>query len=364
MSFSNTACVTSKSSYSLPISAPSLTARSRRSSGEMQKPIAARVFADDVLVFHAAPRRGEVNRLHHFAFGVLVFDDQRIQDVFSHVADESLHQFHHALVIAIGLIRLQHRELGIVFARQAFVAEIAANLEHAVDPADEQPLQVKLQRDAQVKIAAQRVVMRHERLRRRAAGNRLHHRRLDFHEAARMEKLSDLANDFAAHQENVLHFRIRHEIEVALAIANFRVFEPVVFGRRRTQRLGENCKSWNGQLARRGWRLASRILRQVAGQNRLVARSTQLDRDFARLRREQSSTHPDEIAQVKMSEDVPLLIAEDVLLRIDLDAPALVPHVNEHALAHVAMRGDAASDGRLRVLRRNCRELGRSFRPA
>jgi hypothetical protein len=45
---------------------------------------------------------------------------------------------------------------------------------------------------------------------------------------------------------------------------------------------------------------------------------------------------------VKMSE---LLVAEDVFLRVALDASALVAHVNEHGFAHVAVRGDAAGDG-------------------
>jgi trehalose/maltose hydrolase-like predicted phosphorylase len=62
-----------------------------------------------------------------------------------------LHQFHHRLVIAERLIRFEHREFGIVPAREAFVAEVAADLEQLVNAADEQALEVKLQRDAQVK---------------------------------------------------------------------------------------------------------------------------------------------------------------------------------------------------------------------
>ena len=40
-----------------------------------------------------------------------------------------------------------------------------------------------------------------------------------------------------------------------------------------------------------------------------------------------------------------LLVAEHIFLRINLDAPALVAHVNEHGFAHVAVRGDAAGEG-------------------
>ena len=138
------------------------------------------------LYFDAAPGRGEVDGLGDFAFGVLVFDDQRVRERFRatwQISDCTSSIMR--LVIAVRLIGLEHGEFGVVLAREAFVAEVAADLEHLVDAADEQALEIKLERDAQIKIAAERVVMRDERLRRRAAGNGLHHRRLDFHEAAR-----------------------------------------------------------------------------------------------------------------------------------------------------------------------------------
>ena len=40
----------------------------------------------------------------------------------------------------------------------------------------------------------------------------------------------------------------------------------------------------------------------------------------------------------------PLFVAEDVFLRVNLDAPALVADVHEHGFAHVAVRGDAAGE--------------------
>ena len=199
-----------------------------------------------------------------------------------------------------------------MFAREAFVAEVSADLEQLVDAAHEQPLEIKLQRDAQIKIAAERVVMGLERLRRRAAGNRLHHRRLDFHEAAVVEKIPDLVDDLAALEEHFLHLRIRDQIEVTLAIANFGVFEPVPFRRRRAQRFGENGE-------------AQSSLMEISPV--LVVNSV--------------PCHADEIAEVEVLENIELFVAENIFLRINLDAPALVADVNEHGFAHVAMRGDA-----------------------
>ena len=82
--------------------------------------------------------------------------------------------------------------------RDAFVAEVAVDLEHPLEAADDQPLQVQLGRDAQVQLHVERVVVRDERPRRGAAGDRLHHRRLDFEEAARDEELADRLHDLRA----------------------------------------------------------------------------------------------------------------------------------------------------------------------
>ena len=52
-----------------------------------------------------------------------------------------------------------------------------------------------------------------------------------------------------------------------------------------------------------------------------------------------------------MRENVELLVAEDVFLRVNLDAAALVAHVNEHGFAHVAVRGDAPGHGHFAAFR-------------
>jgi hypothetical protein len=53
---------------------------------------------------------------------------------------------------------------------------------------------------------------------------------------------------------------------------------------------------------------------------------------------------PMKSAEVEMLENGKLLVAEDVFLRVNLDPPALVAHVEEHGFAHVAVRGDAAGE--------------------
>jgi hypothetical protein len=75
------------------------------------------------------------------------------------------------------------------FQRQpkAFVAEVAVDFVDAIESADDQPLEIKFGRDAQIQIHVERVVMGHERPRHRAAGDGLHHRRFDLDESVRIE---------------------------------------------------------------------------------------------------------------------------------------------------------------------------------
>ena len=113
-----------------------------------------------------------------------------------------LGQVHQVAVVRVGPVQLQHRELGVVPRRQPLVAEIAVDLVDLLEAADDQALQVQLRRDAQVHRHVERVVMRDERPRRGAAGNRLHHRRLDFHEAARVELVAQPPHDARARVEH------------------------------------------------------------------------------------------------------------------------------------------------------------------
>ena len=216
-------------------------------------------------------------------------------------------------------------------AREAFVAEVFPDLKQLVDAADEQPLVVKLQRDAQIKFAAERVVKGLERLRRRAAGNRLHRRRLDLDVVAFVEKTPDLVDDRAALEHHVLHVGIRDQIQVTLAVADFGVFEAVPFRGRRAQRLGEDGEA------------------------------RKLDGNFAGLGGEQSAFDAHKIREVEVREDAERLVTKDIFLRVTLDAPALVAHIDEHGFAHVAVRGDAAGYGNLAALGVISARLGAGF---
>ena len=126
--------------------------------------------------------------------------------------------------------------------RHALVAEHAVELEDALEAADEQALEVELGRDAQVEIDVERVVVGHERARRGAAGNRLHHRRLDLDEAARGEELAQELDDLRAAAKRRAHLLVGDQVEVALAVARLDVGQAMPLLRQRAQRLGEHAK--------------------------------------------------------------------------------------------------------------------------
>ena len=141
-----------------------------------------RVFDDRVFNADPLPRTREID------LGALVSELLRAQHFLADLLKELFGQIHQIFVSRVSLVELEHRELGIVLDRDPFVAEVAIDLEDALKPADHQPLEIKLGRDAQEEIHIERVVMSDERPRGRAAGHRMHHRRLDFHEVVRRRK--------------------------------------------------------------------------------------------------------------------------------------------------------------------------------
>ena len=135
----------------------------------------AGLLPDRVAQGHAPPRRGEVDLARRSRSRAATNDDQLLElgrDV---------------VVVGVGLVPLEHRELGVVLGREALVAEVLAELVDPLEAADDQALEVQLGGDPQVEVAVERVVVGGEGPRQRAAVERLEHRRLDLEEAALVE---------------------------------------------------------------------------------------------------------------------------------------------------------------------------------
>ena len=103
---------------------------------------------------HPRPRLGEIERPRHGSP-----DHRRADRVACGLGDQQLADVHHVVPVAERLVELHHRELGVVAGRDALVAEDAADLVDPLHAADDQPLEVQLQRDPQVQLQVERVVM-------------------------------------------------------------------------------------------------------------------------------------------------------------------------------------------------------------
>ena len=155
-------------------------------------------------------------------------------------AHERLEPIGDVVVVGVGLVELDHRELGVVLRRQALVAEVLAELVDALEAADDAALEVELGRDAQVQRAVQRVVVRRERARERAAVERLQDRRLDLDEAVVVEVAAHGGDDLGARDEQLARLLVGHEVELPAAVARLDVLQAVVLLGRRAQRLREH----------------------------------------------------------------------------------------------------------------------------
>src|SRR6266566_3833110 len=109
----------------------------------------------------------------------------------------------HLLEVGIGPIRFEHREFGIVFPGNAFVSKVTVDFEYLVEPAHEQTFEIELQRDAKIKIEAERLVMRGEWFRCRASSDRLQDWRLDFEKAALLQEAPGFAHNGDAFSEDL-----------------------------------------------------------------------------------------------------------------------------------------------------------------
>ena len=107
------------------------------------------------------------------------------------------------MVVGVRLVPLEQRELRVVLERDALVAEVLAELVHALEPADDQPLEVQLGRDAEIEVGVELVVMRDERAGEGAAVAWLEDRRLDLDEAPLVERAPDRRDDLGARDERL-----------------------------------------------------------------------------------------------------------------------------------------------------------------
>ena len=235
-------------------------------------------------------------------------------------AEQHLGKVHELPVVGVRLVELEHGELGVVPGGEPLVAEVPVDLEHPLEPAHHEALQVQLRGDPEEERDAEGVVPGLERAGHRAARERLHHRRLHLEEAPLGEEASHEVHHPGAGAEGLARLLVHDEIEVAPPVARLPVSKPVELLGQGAKRLREQPQTLHAQ-------------RQLAGPG--------AERDPLR---------PHEVPDVPAAE-VPVRTIRKVLPpQVELKAPGAVLDVGEARLAHHPPAhhppGDAIAAGR------------------
>jgi len=210
-----------------------------------------------------------------------------------------------------------------VLGGKAFVPKITVDLVYPLQPTDHEPLQVQLRCDPQIQIDIQRVVMRHEGARRRAAVKRLHHWRLHLYESPSFQLPPQRGDEPGAGHKDFTHFRVGDQIEVALPVACFHVLQAVPFLRHREQRLGEKLDLLH-------------VHAELPGAGT-----------------EQVAIHAHDVAVIEHLEKLKAALTHGVLLDVNLQPLAVLLQVRESRLAHEPLRHHPAGHANAgRALRR------------
>ena len=123
-------------------------------------------------------------------------------------------------------------EFGVVCHVDTLISELTTNFIHAIDAADDKLLEEQLGRDAHAQVELQIVVKSFKRPCRGTSRLHVHHRSLDFQEAAGVKVASDIVDNHAATIENGGNVGVADEIKVALPVADFGIFQASTCARK------------------------------------------------------------------------------------------------------------------------------------
>ena len=121
------------------------------------------------------------------------------------VGQDFFKQIGHGVYVPIRLVQLHHGKFGVMCGVYALVAEHVADFVNAVKAAYNQALVVQFQRDAQAQRHFQRVVIRLERARNRAAAVGREDGRFHFQKSFFVQRFAYGGNDVGAFDKNIFY---------------------------------------------------------------------------------------------------------------------------------------------------------------
>ncbi|KAI3476298.1 hypothetical protein L1887_62135 [Cichorium endivia] len=227
----------------------------------------------------ALPGRRKVDLVLATALDILairvVLDLVRASHRLDQARDHGLGDVHEVVHVGVGHVELADGELGVVRLVDRLVAEDASDLVDAVEAADDELLEEELGGDAHKEVELEVVVEGDKGLGGGAAGDLVHHGRLDLEEAEVVEEAADVVDDLGALDKDVAHVVVHDEVEVALAVALLGVGEAALVA---LGRLGQHLEAGREQLdgAREDGQLALLGLAGHAGDADDVAAAEQV----------------------------------------------------------------------------------------
>ena len=272
------------------------------------------VEIDAGVLLDRVDHRDPLERLAEIHLDPVVGDGGGAEHLLRDVAVEVLGQVHHPVVVGVGLVELHQGEFRVVAGVEALVAENAADLVDLFQAADNEALEVELNRDAELQVLVEGVEVGLKGPGRRAAGVGNQHGGLDLEEALAVQIAADAADDFGAVDEGFAHVLVHDEVDVPLPVAHVGVGQAVELLGKGLQALGEE-----GHLGG-------------------------MDGDLAGFGAEDLAADPDNVADVELLELLIGLLAEAVAGDIGLDGPFEILHMTEGRLAHDPFGHQAAGN--------------------
>ena len=171
----------------------------------------------------AAERRGKIDLVDLVGITGLihrvVLDDVSAMDRLDHLGEKLLSEAHQVVVVSVRPIELARGELRIMGQIDTLVAELLADLEHAVHATDDKHLEVELWGNTHEQLHVQVVVERLEGLGSRTARDHIHHRCLDLDEVALTQEVAEEVEDAVPRVEDLLDRVVQDKVKIALTVS-------------------------------------------------------------------------------------------------------------------------------------------------
>ena len=160
--------------------------------------------------------------------GVAINHLCRTQDRLRELTHQLFCEIHGVTIICIGPVELQHGELRVMPGRESLIAEITIDLEHFLQTADGEALEIEFRGHPEIHLHIKRVVMRNKGPRRGTTGNGMQHWRLNLNKLPLNQKLPNTLNRRSTDTKDLARFGVHDKVNITLAVAHLLVDQTMI----------------------------------------------------------------------------------------------------------------------------------------